>query len=183
MIKKTFFHLLMLCLIAVLACAPALAAQEIFTIDVDALDLNRLNSDSYVQDHLSASAQGIRIRKHISDSSELAAPIRLTLTQMNTQTVVLDRDCGYQSGTFDSGTLYLPGSSGQTTPYLITLYAGNYVYAVPFMQTQSRPSAPASRAEPADDWADAAPSSGWSDEDYGWSDDWSSDADGWADGW
>jgi len=171
--------ILLLCLLVM----SAAHAEDSFTIDVDGLDLGRLNSDDYVSRHLSSSAQGVRVRKYISDSSELAAPIRLTLTQMNTQTVVLDRDCGYQSGTFDSGTLYLPGSSGQTTPYLITLYAGNYVYAVPFMQTQSRPSAPAPRAEPADDWAAASPSSGWSDEDYGWSDGWSSDADGWADGW
>ena len=114
------------------------AAEDFFTIDVDVLDMDRLNSDDYVARELSASTQGIRVRKYISNSSELAAPVRLTLTQMDSRTVMFDKDYGYQSGTFDSGVIYLPYVDDRTIPYLVTLYIGDYVYAMPFMHLQPR---------------------------------------------
>ena len=117
--------------------SPA-AAGDCFTINVDALDMNRLNSDDYVAQELSASMQGVRVRKYISDSSELAAPVRLTLTQMDSGTLTFDRDYGFQSNTFDSGVIYLPYVGDRTIPYLITLYVGDYVYALPFMHLQPR---------------------------------------------
>lgn len=138
---KTFWlkaWICLLCLMLAGAAWPAALAGESFTIDVDALDLNRLNSDAYVESHLSSSAQGVRVRKYISDSSELAAPLRLTITQMDSHTLVLDKNYGYQSGTFDSGVLFLPYGGDRATPYLITLYVGDYVYAMPFMQLQRR---------------------------------------------
>ena len=132
-------HLLrgLILLLCVLMMGTA-CAEDSFTIDVDGLDLGRLNSDDYVSRHLSSSAQGVRVRKYISDSSELAAPIRLTITQMDSRTLVLDKNYGFQSGTFDSGVLFLPYGGDGTTPYLITLYVGDYVYAMPFMQLQRR---------------------------------------------
>lgn len=126
---------LLLCLMLWIPCA---LGEDCFTIDVDTLDLDRLNSDDYVSVALSASTQGVRIRKHLSPSSEVAAAVRLTLTQMNTGTLLFDKNYGYQSGTFDSGVIYLPYVSGDTTPYLVTLYAGDYVYALPFMHLQRR---------------------------------------------
>ncbi len=126
--------ILLLCLLVM----SAAHAEDSFTINVDGLDLGRLNSDDYVSRHLSSSAQGVRVRKYISDSSELAAPIRLTITQMDSRTLVLDKNYGFQSGTFDSGVLFLPYGGDGTTPYLITLYVGDYVYAMPFMQLQRR---------------------------------------------
>lgn len=134
--KKHLLHAL-ICLLCLMLTGAA-AAGEIFTIDVDALDVSRLNSDDYVSRHLSSAAQGIRVRKYISDSSELAAPLRLTITQMNSRTLVLDKNYGYQSGTFDSGDLFLPYGGDGVTPYLVTLYVGDYVYAMPFMQLQRR---------------------------------------------
>ena len=126
--------ILLLCLLVM----SAAHAEDSFTIDVDGLDLGRLNSDDYVSRHLSSSAQGVRVRKYISDSSELAAPIRLTITQMDSRTLVLDKNYGFQSGTFDSGVLFLPYGGDGTTPYLITLYVGETVYGIPFMHRQSR---------------------------------------------
>lgn len=117
---------------------PSALGEDCFTIDVDTLDMDRLNSDDYVSLALSASAQGVRIRKYISQSSEIAATVRLTLTQMDTRTLLFDKDYGYQSGTFDSGVIYLPYVSGATIPYLVTLYVGDYVYALPFMHLQRR---------------------------------------------
>lgn len=117
---------------------PSALGEDCFTIDVDALDMDRLNSDDYVSLALSASAQGVRIRKYISQSSEVAAAVRLTLTQMDTRTLLFDKNYGYQSGTFDSGVIYLPYASGGTIPYLVTLYVGDYVYALPFMHLQRR---------------------------------------------
>lgn len=126
---------LLLCLMLWL---PSVLAEDCFTIDVDTLDLDRLNSDDYVSVALSASSQGVRIRKSISSSSEVAAAVRLTLTQMDTRTLLFDKNYGYQSGTFDSGVIYLPYVSGSTIPYLVTLYVGDYVYALPFMHLQRR---------------------------------------------
>ena len=125
----------LLCLMLML---PAALAEDCFTINVDTLDLDRLNSDEYVAVALSASAQGVRVCKAISESSELAASVRLTLTQMDTKTLLFDKNFGYQSGTFDSGIIYLPYVSDRTIPYLVTLYVGDYVYALPFMHQQRR---------------------------------------------
>lgn len=126
---------LLLCL---MLWVPSVLAEDCFTIDVDTLDLDQLNSDDYVSVALSASSQGVRIRKSISASSEVAAAVRLTLTQMDTRTLLFDKNYGYQSGTFDSGVIYLPYVSGGTIPYLVTLYVGDYVYALPFMHLQRR---------------------------------------------
>ena len=56
----------MLCLMLMLSAA---LAEDCFTIDVDTLDLDRLNSDEYVSLALSASTQGVRVCKWVSDSS------------------------------------------------------------------------------------------------------------------
>ena len=121
-----------------LAFALPAAAEDFFVIDVDLLDMDRLNSDDYVARELSASTQAVRVRKYISQSSELAAPVRLTLTQMDSHTLVFDKDYGLQSGTFESGVIYLPYVGDRTIPYLVTLYVGDYVYAMPFMHLQPR---------------------------------------------
>lgn len=128
-----------LCLL-VLWCAatPIARGEDFFTLDVDILDMDALNSNDYVAQNLSASTQGIRVKKYISDSSELAETVRLTLTQMDTQTLVFDKDYGYQGKVFDSGVIYLPYVDNRTIPYLVTLYVGDRVYAMPFMQLQPR---------------------------------------------
>lgn len=135
--KKT-----LLCVLALILCLALIGgtalAEDCFTLDIDTLDLDSLTSDDYVARALSSSAQGIRVRKFVSDSSELAAPVRLTLKQMNTGAIVFDKDYGYQSGTFDSGVIYLPYTGDGVSPYLVSLYLGNYVYALPFMQQQRR---------------------------------------------
>lgn len=118
--KKRMWLCVALCALLVWTSVPSLA-EDCFTIDVDALDMNSLNSDEYVAQYLSASAQGVRVRKYISDSSELAAPVRLTLMQMDSQTLLFDKDYGLQSGTFDSGVIYLPYVADRTIPYLVTL--------------------------------------------------------------
>ena len=128
---------LALCLALVFTAALALA-EDCFTIDVDTLDMDSLNRDDYVAAHLSAGAQGVRVVKRLSDSSELAVSVRLTLTQIDSGTLLFDKDYGFQSGSFDSGVIYLPFVNGNTVPYLVTLYAGDYVYAMPFMHLQPR---------------------------------------------
>ena len=138
--KKHLFRALLTALCLCLLCAwnlPALA-EDSFTIDVDLLDMDRLNSDAYVERELTSGAQGVRVVKHISDSSELAAPVRLTIRQMDTGTLLFDKDYGYQSRTFDSGVIYLPYTGGRTAPYLVTLSLGSYTYAMPFMHQQRR---------------------------------------------
>lgn len=128
---------LLLILLCIVLCLPGAAgAEDCFTINVDVLDMDRLRSDDYIAWALSASTQGIRVQKSLS--SEGAVPVRLTLTEMINRTLIFDRDYGYQSGTFDSGVIYLPYLGDGTTPYLVTLYAGDYVYAMPFMHLQAR---------------------------------------------
>lgn len=136
--KKMFQRLLaaLLCLMAVWL--PCAVAEDSFTIDVDLLDMGSLNSNDYVARALSSSTQGVRVIKSVSPGSEVAAPVRLTLVQVNTQTVLFDKDYGFVSGVFDSGVIYLPYAGDSTTPYLVTLYVDNYVYAMPFMHLQRR---------------------------------------------
>jgi len=135
--KRRIISILLLCALMMGCVCPA-QAEDCFTIDVDVLDMDRLNSDDYVARALSASTQGVRVRKYISQSSELAAPVRLTLTQMDSGLLMFDKDYGFQSGTFDSGVIYLPYVDDRTIPYLVTLYVGDYVYAMPFMHLQPR---------------------------------------------
>ena len=128
-----------LCLLACVLFLPLAAfAEDCFTIDVDALDTSRLNDNAYVSANLTAQAQGIRVRKYISDSNELAARVRLTIQQAETSAVVFDKNYGYVSGTFDSGTIYLPFVDNNVIPYLITLNIENWTYALPFMQYRPR---------------------------------------------
>ena len=136
-LKITGLILLVLCLLLVFTNAFA-GSEDFFTLNVDTLDLTLLNDNQYVMANLSSPAPGLRILKQVSASSELAQPVRLTLVQMDTQLLLMDKDYGYQSKLFDSGVLYLPYSSSYTTPYLITLYVGDMVYGIPYMQTQPR---------------------------------------------
>lgn len=174
-----------LCLLMALPLTMALAGGT-FTVDVDALDLSSLNSNDYVAAHLTSDAAGLSVRKSLNGEES----VRLTLMQMSSQTLLVDRNYGLQSGTFYSGDLYLPLSEG-TTPYLITLYVGDTVYAIPFMQktavVQHQPenggwedgwvdatavpglpetgSWGSSWQEPSLDWNE---SSGWQDPNTGW---------------
>ena len=135
--KKAVLLTLLCCLLAGLLPAPA-RAEDFFTLNVDTLDMDSLNQNDYVAANLSAACQGIRVKKTISASSELAEPVRLSLTRMDTQTLLFDKDYGYQSRNFDSDVIYLPYGGGSTGPYLVTLYVGDTVYAMPFMQLQPR---------------------------------------------
>ena len=128
-------HKLFLLLMCLLLMLPAGAwAGNCFTIEVDQLDTNSLNSNDYVARHLSSSAQGLRVRKQLSGNTA----VRLTLTEMQGRTLIFDKDYGWQSGTFDSGVIYLPYMGDGTTPYLVTLYAGDMVYGIPYMHLQAR---------------------------------------------
>ena len=132
--KRIFLLYLLLCLLAFLPTAQA--DDGCFLMNVDALDMTRLNQNDYVQQYLAAQAQGLQVIKQIP--GEDAQPVRLSLVEMNGQTLVFDKDYGYQSHFFDSGAIYLPYLGGGTTPYLVTLYVGDMVYAIPFMQLQAR---------------------------------------------
>ena len=176
--KKCLLRAAAMALCFCLLCSLSALAEDSFTIDIDMLDLDRLNRDDYVARELTSSAQGIRVLKYISDSSELAAPVRLQIQQVNTGKLLFDKDYGYESHTFDSGVIYLPYADRDVTPCLVTLSVGNYIYAMPFMhkpRTQSSPTISESQADGG--WADDGwASDGWDD---GWDDGWTSDAPGW----
>ncbi len=133
--KRCICLVMALCL---LLAASAALAEDCFTLDVDALDMNSLKNDDYVARALSSSAQGVCVRKVVSESPDVASAVRLTLMQMPEGTLLFDKDYGYQSGTFDSGVIYLPYVDDRTIPYLVTLYVGDQVYAMPFMHLQAR---------------------------------------------
>lgn len=128
---------LALCLGAWGGISPA-RADGCFSINVDALDMDLLRDTDYVAQHLSSDAPTICVQKYISDSYELAAQVRVTLTQMDTQTLIFDKNYGFQSGTFNSGDIYLPYGGNQTVPYLITVYVADWVFALPFMHQAAR---------------------------------------------
>jgi hypothetical protein len=128
----------LLCFVTALLTAAAALAEGCFLIDVDALDMSRVSQSAYIQEYLSSPSQGVRVRKYISDSSEIAARVRLTITQAETSAVVFDKSYGYLSGTFDSGDIYLPYVDNNTIPYIIALNIEDWTYALPFMQLQTR---------------------------------------------
>ncbi|MCE5343551.1 MAG: hypothetical protein LLF96_08240, partial [Eubacteriales bacterium] len=94
-------------LVCVVLFSTASLAENCFTINVDTLNPALLNDDAYVQAHLTAQTQGLRVLKSISDSNELAARVRLTIRQTETDTVIFDKNYGYIGGNFDSGDIYL----------------------------------------------------------------------------
>lgn len=133
-----FLRALLCLLICAIMLPMAALAEDCFVIDVDSLDMNSLNNNDYVAANLSGQAAGIRVLKYISDSSDLATAVRLTVTQAETSTVVFDKNYGAVGGTFDSGDIYLPYVDNNAIPYLITLNIGDWTYAMPFMQLQPR---------------------------------------------
>ncbi len=135
MIRFRTLLVALLCLLLPLAQA---LAEDCFVIDVDALDTTRLGDSAYVADHLTAQTQGVRVRKVISDSNELAARVRLTIRQAETDTVIYDKNYGFVSGTFDSGDIYLPYVDNNVIPYQITLSVEDWTCNIPFMHRQPR---------------------------------------------
>ncbi len=126
---------LVLCL--VFWAVPALG-DTVFTIDLDALDMNRVGDDAYVQQYLSGGAQTIRVSKFIGEDDGAAASVRLTVLRADTKQTMYDKDYGLISGVFESGDIYLPYPDSGSMFYLITLYLGQWVYAVPFLQVMPR---------------------------------------------
>ena len=131
---KRFFRVLLYILLCATLFPVAALAETCFVIDVDTLDMQSLSDSAYVHNHLSGQTQGVRVRKYISDSNELAARVRLTIMQAETSSIVYDKNYGFVGGTFDSGDIYLPYVDNNTIPYLITLTIEEWTFSIPFMQ-------------------------------------------------
>ena len=115
-------------LLTALLVIPAALAQDAFVIQVDKLDMSRLGDNEYVQEHLSAATQYIRV----SCALDGAKQVRLQVVRADTGGVVLDKNYGQVSGTFRSGDIYLKYSGSTTISYTITLTAGDKTYTFPF---------------------------------------------------
>ncbi len=131
---ERFFRVLLYILLCATLFPVAAIAETCFVIDVDTLDMQSLSDNAYVHNHLSGQTQGVRVRKYISDSNELAARVRLTIMQAETSSIVYDKNYGFVGGTFDSGDIYLPYVDNNTIPYLITLTIEDWTFSIPFMQ-------------------------------------------------
>ncbi len=115
-------------LLAMLAVIPAALAQDAFVIQVDKLDMNRLNDSEYVKEYLSAATQYLRVSCVLDGAKQ----VRLQVVRADSGTVVMDKNYGQVSGTFRSGDIYLKFSGSSTVPYTITLTAGDTTYSFPF---------------------------------------------------
>lgn len=118
---------LVLMLVA-LAVIPGALAQDAFVIQVDKLDMSRLNDSAYVGEKLSAATQYI----HVDCVLEGSKQVRLQVVRSDTGSVVIDKNYGQVSGTFRSGDILLKFSGSSTIPYTITLTAGDKTYTFPF---------------------------------------------------
>jgi hypothetical protein len=118
---------LILMLVA-LAVIPGALAQDAFVIQVDKLDMNRLNDSEYVGDNLSAATQYI----HVDCVLEGTKQVRLQVVRADNGSIVIDKNYGQVSGTFRSGDILLKFSGSSTIPYTITLTAGDKTYTFPF---------------------------------------------------
>ena len=137
MIRKVF-ALLAACALLLTGAPCAALAEGSFVIDVDSLNMDSLRDDAYLQQNLCSAEAGVRVTKYISDSNELAARVRLTIQQAGDATIIFDKNYGYQSGSFDSGDIYLPYADSGTLPYIITLAVEDWTYAFPFLHAQPR---------------------------------------------
>jgi len=113
-------------------------AEDCYGINVDSLDMDSLRNNNYVAAYLTSRAPGIFVEKYISNSGELTARVRLTITRMDIGQLLFDKNYGFQSGIFRSEDIYLPYGANQTVPYLVTLYVENWVYAFPYIQLMPR---------------------------------------------
>ena len=115
-------------LLAVFMVIPAALAQGAFVIPVDTLDMNKLTDSEYVDENLSAATQYIRVTYDLSSTSQ----VRLQVVQRGTDNVIMDKNYGQVSGTFNSGEIYLKFSGSATIPYTITLTVGDQTFTFPF---------------------------------------------------
>ncbi len=107
---------------------PAALAQDSFVIKADTLNMSKLTDSAYVEENLSAATQYIRITYALPSSKQ----VRLQVTQTGTSNVVMDKNYGQVSGTFNSGDIYLKYSRSATIQYTITLTVGDQTYTFPF---------------------------------------------------
>ena len=115
-------------LLAALAVFPAALAQDAFLIQVDQLDMGRLNDSEYVNEELSAPTQYIRVNCALNGTKQ----VRLQVIQADSGSIVMDKNYGQVSGTFQSGEIYLKYTGSSTVAYTITLTAGDTTYTFPF---------------------------------------------------
>lgn len=136
---RWIYRMLSLALVLCLALGAAPArGDSVFRIDLDALDMSRVGTDAYVQQYLSAPVQTIRVSKYIGAGQESQASVRLTVLRADTKQTVYDKDYGLVYGTFESGDIYLPYAENGSMYYLVTLYLGQWIYALPFLQQMPR---------------------------------------------
>ncbi len=138
-ISKRWYCFWLIVLCSIFVCSVAIA-ENAFTISIDALDPSNIQQEWYVTEYLTSQAPGVRITKYISDSADVVQTVRLSITLKgnNGDTLVYDRDFGNQSGTFDSGVLYLPTAEQNANLYLITLTTSSQTYAFPYVQSPPR---------------------------------------------
>ena len=115
-------------LLVVFMAVPAALAQESFVIKADKLDMSKLTDDQYIAENLSAATQYIRITYALPGASQ----VRLKVTQTGTSNVVMDKNYGQVSGTFNSGDIYLKYSRSATIAYTVNLTVGDQTYTFPF---------------------------------------------------
>ena len=115
-------------ILSIMAAMPEALAQDVFVIQADALDMNRLGEMDYVNTYLSAGTQYIRVQYALEDEQQVS----LLVTQTETGSIVLDKNYGLVSGTFDSGDIYIKFSDSGTVAYTIHLKIGETTHTFPF---------------------------------------------------
>ena len=114
--------------LAAICFIPAALAQDAFVIPADKLNLNKLNNSEYVNEHLSAGTQYIRVTYALGGEAE----VRLNVKRADTGSVVVDKDYGMVAGNFRSDDIYLKYSGSGTIPYTITLTINDETVSFPF---------------------------------------------------
>ncbi len=118
----------LLVLLASILIVSAASADGTFVIQVDKLDMSKLNDTDYVNEYLSAATQYIRINYALNGTKQ----VQLKVVQTSSGNVVLDKNYGQKSGTFRSEDIYLKFSSSSTIQYTVFLTVGQDTYTVPF---------------------------------------------------
>lgn len=133
---KKGFYLIVLTIVFLLLMAGSVSCAEntVFTVNFDKIDANAVSGDDYVRAHLQSESPALRVRMHLTDSPELQQEVSLTISRSDTCQVVFEKRYGLISGDFQSEVIYLPFSSSEITPYLITLQTDATRHVLPYLQ-------------------------------------------------
>jgi len=119
----------LLCVLCLALTMGFAAAEDVFVIDADRIQPERLNDKAYLEEKLTAPTQYISV---VCDLGDEKVPVRLTVSRKADGKTVHQKSYGQRKGVFRSDDIYLKYSGSGTAAYDIILSAGEKQWQFPF---------------------------------------------------